>query len=83
MNILKKKLWCSNSLVKFQLNVYVKFHWICNQQNERNQKKHNTELQQAQKIRGNSVPGAVFSHTLPKMDFYYSHGFWKIEILNF
>ena len=29
----------------------------------------------AQKIQGNSVPGTVFSHTMPKMDFYYSHRF--------
>ena len=29
----------------------------------------------AQKSRGNSVPGAVFSHKMPKMDFHYSHRF--------
>ena len=32
----------------------------------------------AQKSRGNSVLGAVFSHTMPKMDFRYSHRFsWE------
>ena len=35
---------------------------------------HNAELQRAQKSRGNSV-GVVFSHTMPKMDFRYSHRF--------
>ena len=29
----------------------------------------------AQKSRGNSVLGVVFSHTMPKMDFHYSHRF--------
>ena len=29
----------------------------------------------AQKSRGNSVPGVVFSHTMPKIDFYHSHRF--------
>ena len=29
----------------------------------------------AQKSRGNSVPGVVFSHTMPKMDSRYSHRF--------
>ena len=29
----------------------------------------------AQKLRGNSVPGVVFSQTMPKMDFRYSHRF--------
>ena len=29
----------------------------------------------AQKSRGNSVLGVVFSNTMPKMDFHYSHGF--------
>ena len=29
----------------------------------------------AQKSRGNSVLGVVFSHTMPKMDFRYSHRF--------
>ena len=29
----------------------------------------------AQKTRGNSVPGIVFSHTMPKMDSRYSHRF--------
>ena len=29
----------------------------------------------AQKIQGISVPGVVFSHTMPKIDFYHSHRF--------
>ena len=29
----------------------------------------------AQKSRGNSVLGVIFSHTIPKMDFHYSHRF--------
>ena len=40
--------------------------------------KHNAELQRAdpgRKVRGNSVLGVVFSHTMPKMDFRYSHRF--------
>ena len=43
--------------------------------------KHNAELQRADpgtKVRGNSVLGVVFSHTMPKMDFRYSHRFsWE------
>ena len=32
----------------------------------------------AQKLRGNSVLGVIFSHTIPKMDFCYSHRFsWE------
>jgi len=32
----------------------------------------------AQMSRGNSVPGVIFSHTMPKMDFHYSHRFsWE------
>ena len=30
---------------------------------------------QAQKSRGNSILGVVFSHPMPKMDFHYSHRF--------
>ena len=40
--------------------------------------KHNAELQRADpgtKVRGNSVLGVVFSHTMPKLDFRYSHRF--------
>ena len=41
-------------------------------------KKHNTELQRADpgtKVKGNSVLGIEFSHTMPKIDFHYSHRF--------
>ena len=32
----------------------------------------------AQKSRGNSVLAVIFSHTMPKMDFHYSHRFsWE------
>jgi len=44
----------------------------------RKNNKHNAELQRADpgtKVRGNSVLGVVFSHTMPKMDFRYSHRF--------
>ena len=48
---------------------------------EKKLNKHNAELQRpipAQKSRGNSVLGVVFSHTMPKMDFHYSHRFsWE------
>ena len=40
--------------------------------------KHNAELQRADpgtKVTGNSVLGVVFSPTMPKMDFRYSHRF--------
>ena len=37
----------------------------------------------AQEIWRNSVPGAVFSHRMPKMDFYDSHRFsWEKTHLN-
>ena len=37
----------------------------------------------AKKSRGNSVLGAVFSHTMPKMEFDYSHRFsWEKNTLN-
>ena len=43
--------------------------------------KHNAELQWADpgtKVTGNSVLRVVFSHTMPKMDFRYSHRFsWE------
>ena len=50
---------------------------------QNNNNKHNAELQRADpgtKDMGNLVPGprVIFSHTMPKMDFYYSHRFsWE------
>ena len=37
--------------------------------------KHNAELERipTQQIWVNSVPGGVFSHIMPKIDFYHSH----------
>ena len=44
---------------------------LCNMQKITD--KHNAELQRADP--GTKVPGAVFPHTIAKMDFYYSHRF--------
>ena len=42
-----------------------------------------SELIRTQNIWGNSVPGAILSHTMPKMDFHHSHRFsWEINTLN-
>ena len=68
--------YIGNRLYTFE---YIRDTKITNEKMKAN--KHNAELQPpipAQKIRGNSVPGAVLSHTMPKIDFYYSHRFsWK------
>ena len=43
--------------------------------NGNKENKHNTYAAAAQESQGNSVIGVVFSHTMPKTDFHYSHRF--------
>ena len=70
--------WLLNLLSCFLFkDVKILVHQIIAQINYTHKK-----LAQLQKLflrkKGNSVPGAVFSHMMPKMDFYYSHCFsWE------
>ena len=73
--IIKEKKLCK---IRGKSCSYVKHVLFCAKNRKTSTTPSCSGLILAQKIRGNSVPGAAFSHTMPNMDFYYSHRFsWE------